>query len=203
MGCGRAGLWPSYLLSHPTINVLGIDIDPSAIEVGLRMHQGNSQIELRVADAQEPLPEELFDAIVALGSIERIADRDAFLRTIGGSLKSGGVAYLNYGASHPRSLWSGGRLKAALSYFLAAFGYETAGRKRVNDAEFRNQIERQGFQVLQIRKHNLSCLKEFMKDAPDNAIQDWFDFEERLLTRFSLADLDKIMLSTTFVVLKP
>jgi len=203
VGCGKASLWSSFLIAHPNVRVLGVDIDREAIEVGMRMHQGNTQIELRVADAQEVLPDDLFDAVVALSAIEHVVDRPAFVRTVGMACKSGGVAYFNYDAGHFRSPNWKERAMVPVSQILARFGYEKSYMKKVVDADFCRQIEQQGFEVLQIRKHNLSCLKGFMKNAPDNAIQDWFEFEEKLLTRFSLQELDKIMLSTTVVARKP
>ncbi len=203
LGCGRGQLWSLFLSQHPNIHVLGVDTDQEAIEIGKRTHQGNPQIDLRVADAQTLLPEGLFDAVVALSAIEHVVDREAFLRTVGRALKPGGVGYLNYDVGHFRSHSLKERLMVPVSQVLARFGYEGSYMKKVDDRAFRTQIETQGLLVQTVRKHNIGELKGFMKEAPDNAIQEWYEFEERLSARFPVEALDRLMLSTTFVVLKP
>lgn len=203
VGCGRAHLWPTFLQMHPNAHVLGIDLDAGAIEIGKRTHQGSSQIELRVFDAETPLPDGLFDAAVALSTVEHVVDRPAFVRSIGGALTSGGIAYLNYDVGHFRSRHFKERLMVPISQLLAHFGHEAAYMKKVDDATFCGIIRAEGLLIQRIRKHNISCLKGFMKQAPDNAIQEWYEFEERLHERFSLEQLDPLMLSTTVVVQKP
>ncbi|MDO8583792.1 MAG: class I SAM-dependent methyltransferase [bacterium] len=203
VGCGPANLWPPFLQTHPNVSVLGIDSDAGAIEIGKRTHQGSSQIELRVFDAQTPLPEGLFDAVVALSTVEHVVDRGAFVRSIGGAMKSGGIAYLNYDAGHFRSHNIKERLMVPISQMLARFGKEASYMKKVDDTTFFAQVRAEGLLIQRVRKHNIACLKGFMKQAEDNAIQDWYEFEEKLQERFSLEQLDRLMLSTTVVVQKP
>ncbi|HEU0051492.1 MAG TPA: methyltransferase domain-containing protein, partial [Patescibacteria group bacterium] len=180
-----------------------IDTDAEAIEVAKRTHQGNVQIELRISDAQSAFSGESFDAVVALSTIEHVVDRPAFLRTVGRALTSGGIAFLNYDVGHFRSRDLKERLMVPISQLLARIGIQGPYMKKVNDAVFREQIQHEGLAVIQMRKHNIGCLKGFMKNASDNAVMDWYEFEERLHARFSLEELDPLMLSTTFVVTKP
>lgn len=203
LGCGRANLWAGFLAEHPSARVLGIDTDAEAIEVAKRTHQGNVQIELRISDAQSAFSGESFDAVVALSTIEHVVDRPAFLRTVGRALTSGGIAFLNYDVGHFRSRDLKERLMVPISQLLARIGIQGPYMKKVNDAVFREQIQHEGLAVIQMRKHNIGCLKGFMKNASDNAVMDWYEFEERLHARFSLEELDPLMLSTTFVVTKP
>jgi hypothetical protein len=54
-----------------------------------------------------------------------------------------------------------------------------------------------------LRKHNLHPLKGFMRNASDDALLDWFAYEDALNARFSSEELDRVMWSTTLVVQKP
>jgi hypothetical protein len=75
--------------------------------------------------------------------------------------------------------------------------------KRVDDQAFLAQAEAQGFKVMEVKKHNLSPLKGFMRGASEEAVAEWVEFENKLNRRFSAEQLDKIMWSTTVVVQKP
>src|SRR5690242_17835098 len=75
-GSGR--IWKTFLETHKNIRVTVIDTDVRAIRQGQQMYQGNSCIELRVADAQHPIQDQ-FDVVVAMSAIEHVVDRPAFL----------------------------------------------------------------------------------------------------------------------------
>lgn len=90
-----------------------------------------------------------------------------------------------------------------VSRLLAVVGIQGSYMKKVDDATFREQAERQGFSVVAMRKHNLHPLKGFMRGAGDEALVEWFAYEESLNARFSPEQLDRVMWSTTFIVRKP
>lgn len=90
-----------------------------------------------------------------------------------------------------------------ISQLAAFFGWQKWYMKRVDDRVFLAQAEAQGFRVLDVKKHNLSPLKGFMRGASETAVADWVEFEKKLNAHFSPEQLDKIMWSTTVVVQKP
>ncbi len=198
LGCGDGSKWPTFLSAHPSIHVIGIDIDRAAIERGAK----HAQLELRVLDAQKPL-QETFDAVIAFSAIEHVVDRVAFLKTVWSALAPGGVAYLNYDDGHFRSSDWKERLMVPVSQLLARVGIEGPYMKHVDDATFRRQAEAQGFRVVALRKHNLHPLKGFMRGASDEIIRAWVDFEEKLGTLYTPEQLDRVMWSSTLVLEKP
>lgn len=202
LACGDAKKWKAYLAAHPSTRVIGIDTDANAIARGQSLFSGNSQIELRVFDAQKPL-NETFDAVVAMSAIEHVVDRTAFLKTTWDALESDGIAYLNYDAGHFISYDIKERLMVPMSQILALFGFEGPYMKKVDDALFYKQAESQGFRVVGMKKHNLSKLKGFMREASDESLCDWFAFEDSLNARFKPEQLDNVMLSTTLILEKP
>jgi SAM-dependent methyltransferase len=202
LACGDGTKWKTFLPSHPDMTVVGIDTDAAAIGRGKAANAGLPNLELRVADAQKPI-EGTFDAVVAMSAIEHVVDREAFLKTVWDALTPGGVAYLNYDAGHFRSWDIKERIMVPVSQTLATVGYEKPYMKKVDDAVFRAKAERQKFSVIALRKHNLYPLKGFMRNASDEALHDWFAYEDALNARFAPEMLDRIMWSTTLVVQKP
>jgi SAM-dependent methyltransferase len=199
-GSGR--IWQTFLATHPHVHVTVVDTDAKAITDGKGMYRGNAQIDLRLADAQRPLGE-AFDVVVAMSAIEHVVNRPAFLATVWFALAPGGAAYLNYDVGHFRSCNIKERIMVPVSQLLALFKIEGPYMKKVNDAKFRAQAEKQGFRVEFVKKHNLSSLKGFMRGASDEALREWFAFEERMNSMFPPDELDRVMFSTTLVVTKP
>ncbi|MFH1078252.1 MAG: class I SAM-dependent methyltransferase [Patescibacteria group bacterium] len=202
LGCGDGAKWRGFLPTHPVMTVVGIDTDAEAIARGRGMSAGLKGLDLRVADAQKPV-EGAFDVIVAMSAIEHVVDRKAFLTTVWDALSSGGVAFLNYDAGHFRSRDIKERLMVPISQLLALIGVEGPYMKKVDDATFRRQAEAQGFKVVATRKHNLAPLKGVMRGAGDEALVEWFAYEEALNARFAPEQLDGAMWSTTLILQKP
>jgi hypothetical protein len=90
-----------------------------------------------------------------------------------------------------------------VSQLLAYIGLEGSYMKRVDDALFLEQARTQGFVVQKVRKHNLHPLKGFFRGATDEAVKEWFVFEERLNDLYSARELDEVMWSTTVILQKP
>lgn len=189
-------------MQHQQARVTGVDYDRKAIAEGKRHYQNHSRIELRSGDAQRPVQADAYDAVVALSAIEHVVDRKAFLATVHRALKRGGVAYLNYDAGHFRSKKWKERLMVPVSQWLAVIGIQGPYMKEVNDAEFTAQAIHAGFRVIGLRKHNLASMKGFLRGAPVEAIDAWYDFEERLGSCMDSKALHKAMLSTTLILEK-
>lgn len=199
-GSGR--IWKIFLESHKNIQITVIDTDERAIRQGQQMYQGNSQIELCVADAQRTMKDQ-YDVIVAMSAIEHVVDRPAFLRTVWNALSSGGKAYLNYDDGHFRTRELRQRVMAPVSQLLAMIGIEGPYMKHVDDKAFRASAESLGFTIIGFRKHHLMPLKGFMRGASDEALSEWFSFENRLNQLFTPETLDEVMWSSTLVIQKP
>lgn len=202
LACGNGRIWKRFLETHPAIKVVGVDYDRQAIERGKAAYADNQQIDLRAGDVQKFL-NEVFDLVVAMSALEHVVDRPAFLRTVWQTLRPQGVAYLNYDSGHFRSHNLKERIMVPISHLAAFFGWQKWYMKRVDDRAFLAQAEAQGFRVLDVKKHNLSPLKGFMRGASETAVADWVEFEKKLNAHFSPEQLDKIMWSTTVVVQKP
>lgn len=203
LGCGTGLVWKDFLVTHPNMHVVGIDIDQAALDQGKAAYGPSTQIELRTFDAQKPFEQKDFDVVVALSALEHVVDHPAFLKTVWSSLKNGGVAYLNYDVGHFRSRDVKERLMVPVSQLLAKIGMEGPYMKQVDDQHFRTAVEAQGFVVKATMKHNLVTLKGFMRDANDDAIEAWYAFEAKLRDLFPPERLDKILWSTTVVAEKP
>lgn len=203
LGCGTAKVWQTFLETHQTFYVVGVDTDARAIAEGQRTYAAQSRIELSVHDAQRPLAEGAFDIVVALSAIEHVVDRPAFLQTVWRALKNGGVAYLNYDDGHFRSRNVKERLMVPISQVLALVGIEGSYMKHVDDVAFREQVKRVGFEIVELRKHNLSSLKGIMSRASDEAVTAWISFEDSLNRLMPIESLDKALWSSTLVVKKP
>lgn len=201
LGCGDGSKWPPFLSAHPAIHVTGIDTDRSAIKSGQKAY-ASAQLELRVGDAQK-MADGTYDAVIAFSAIEHVVNRAAFLKTVWSALAPGGVAYLNYDDGHFRSSDMKERMMVPVSQMLAAVGIQGPYMKHVDDFTFRRMAEAQGFRVVSFRKHNLHPLKGFLRNATDDAVAAWYDFEEKLGELYNPAELDKIMWSSTLVVEKP
>lgn len=199
-GSGR--IWETFLKTHPNAHVIVVDTDAGAIGSGKRMYQGNTQIDLRVADAQHPI-EGSFDVVTAMSAIEHVVDRPSFLKTVWSALSSGGVSFLNYDVGHFRSHNLKERLMVPVSQLLALCKIEGPYMKKVDDALFRHQAESIGFKVEKMTKHNMHPLKGFMRGANDDALDAWFVFEDAMNAQYAPDKLDGIMWSTTLIVTKP
>ncbi len=202
LGCGAATSWKIFLQTHAQAVYRGFDYDRVAIERGRKEFAGFSNIELKEGDAQILSTEESFDVVTAFSAIEHVVDKDAFLKTVYQSLKTGGIAYLNYDDGHFRSHDLKERLMVPVSQLLAMVGIQGPYMKHVDDKEFRLQAEAAGFKVLMTRKHNLYPIKGFMRGASEEAVQAWYAFEERLNDLYFPEDLDKVKWSTTLVLEK-
>lgn len=202
LACGSAWVWEGFLIEHPHAQVVGVDFDVEAIEKGKKYYAQQPRVELRIGDAQKPIEFETYDAVIALSAIEHVVDRKAFLETVYRALRPGGIAYLNYDAGHFRSSNLKERIMVPMSQLLAIFGKEHWYMKRVDDRLFRSQAERVGFQFVELRKHNIAPLKGALRNASEDVIRSWYDFEERLGSSIKPELLDRAMLSTTLVIQK-
>jgi cyclopropane fatty-acyl-phospholipid synthase-like methyltransferase len=202
LACGSGWIWESFLTDHQGAYVTGIDFDKQAIAEGKKRYEGHPRIALRTGDAQHPVETEAYDFVIALSAIEHVVNREAFLKTVYSAIKKGGVAYLNYDAGHFRSRKLKERIMVPLSQMLAAIGFQGSYMKQVEDKVFQSQAEQAGFRVLEIRKHNIGCLKATMRGAPEDAIISWYAFEERLGVLMSPESLDASLDSTTIVLEK-
>ncbi|MBU1032509.1 MAG: class I SAM-dependent methyltransferase [Patescibacteria group bacterium] len=201
LACGNGRIWERFLKTHPNIRVTGIDSDERAILQGKTSYQGNTQINLQHFDAQK-LIDGVYDSVMAMSAIEHVVDHPAFLRTVWNALSSGGVAYLNYDSGHFRSNNVKERLMVPISQLLALFGAQGSYMKRVDDKLFCDQIRKQGFNITDIKKHNLYPLKGFMRAAEEEAVKTWYEFENKLNQMYLPEELEKVMWSTTVVVKK-
>lgn len=202
LACGDGRLWGTFLDTHPNVSVIGIDTDAQAIQRGEREH-AHSRLHLRVLDAQKPLEDASFQAVVAFSAIEHVVDRPAFLRTVWQALLPGGRAFLNYDAGHFRSWDLKERLMVPVSQLLAYLGIEGPYMKRVDDKLFTSQVLAQGFTIEAVQKYNLHPLKGFFRGATDEALVAWVEFEQRLNALYTPQVLDEVMWSTTFILQKP
>jgi len=202
LACGSAWIWTTFIDRHPFVRIVGADTDAVAIAKGKGMYQGESRVDLRVADAQRPLEEGAYDAVIALSAIEHVVDRKAFLETVFRALAIGGVAYLNYDDGHFRSTNWKERVMVPVSQFLAMMGVEGPYMKRVNDAEFQRMAQEVGFRVIGLRLHNIAPLKGLLKDADDESVAAWYAFEELLGARLPAERLRSHAYSATLVLEK-
>lgn len=203
LGCGAASSWKTFLEMHPSASYVGFDYDRAAVERGKKEFAGVGNVSLNVGDAQTLSTQKGFDVVTAFSAMEHVVDKPAFLKTVFSSLKSGGVAYLNYDDGHFRSRDLKERIMVPVSQLLAMVGIQGPFMKHVDDAEFRSQAESVGFKFLLSRKHNLYPIKGFMRGATTEAVEAWYAFEERLNELYTPEQLDKVKWSTTLVVQKP
>jgi SAM-dependent methyltransferase len=201
LACGDGSKWPLFLAAHANVHVEGIDIDAAAIARGTA--RPHPRLDLRVADAQRPVQQGVFDAVTAFSAMEHVVDHAAFLRTTWEALAPGGVAYLNYDAGHFRSWNVKERVMVPVSQVLARFGIEGPYMKQVNDARFWALAEAQGFRVRTLRKHNLHPLKGILRGGTDDAIRAWYALEEQLGEAMTAEQLHRVMWSSTLVLEKP
>ena len=81
----------SELLSQKARKVVGLEIDEHALKFA-RSHYQNDRIDFRQADLTQPLdlPDDYFDIIVSIETLEHISNHDAMLSEFKRVLKSGG-----------------------------------------------------------------------------------------------------------------
>lgn len=202
LACGSGWVWEGFLNQYPNVTVVGVDFDAEAIQKGRKHYAGQTRIELREGDAQRPIESGLYSAVIALSAIEHVVNRKAFLETAYKALASGGFAYLNYDAGHFRSTNLKERLMVPVSQIFAKFGLEKWYMKKVNDQVFRSEAEQIGFKFVELRKHNIAPLKGTLRNASEEVIRSWYDFEESLGKSMKPEELDRAMLSTTIVLQK-
>jgi len=203
LGCGAASSWKTFLEKHPNVSYVGFDYDRAAVERGRREFAGVGNASLNFGDAQTLSSQGEFEVVTAFSAIEHVVDRHAFLKTVFASLKSGGIAYLNYDDGHFRSHDLKERIMVPVSQLLAMVGIQGPYMKHVDDVEFKQQAEQAGFKFLYLRKHNLYPIKGFMRGASTEAVEAWYAFEERLNELYTPEQLDKVKWSTTLVIQKP
>lgn len=203
LGCGAAGSWKTFIEMHPNASYVGFDYDRAAVQRARQEFSGIKNVSLNVGDAQTLSSQREFDVVTAFSAIEHVVDKMAFLKTVFASLKSGGVAYLNYDDGHFRSHDLKERIMVPVSQVLAMLGIQGPFMKHVDDAEFRSQAEQVGFKFLSARKHNLYPIKGFMRGASTEAVEAWYAFEERLNELYTPEQLDQVKWSTTLVIQKP
>lgn len=203
LGCGDGQKWKKFLTEQPSFSVVGLDTDARAIARGQASYANEKNIRLEVFDAQKKFSLQDFDAVVAFSAIEHVVDRSAFLLTVWQTLKNGGVAFLNYDEGHFRSRNLKERIMVPVSQLLALVGIEGPYMKRVDEELFKRQALAQGFQIECVRKHNLESLKGLMRGAPEETIEAWYEFEERLGTLTLTERLQRAFYSTTLVLHKP
>lgn len=202
LACGSAWIWKNFVDQHPLIQIVGADTDAVAITKGKGAYQNESRVELRVADAQRPLEEGAYDAVIALSAIEHVVDRKAFLETVFRALTPGGVAFLNYDDGHFRSTNWKERVMVPVSQLLAMVGIEGPYMKRVDDVEFQKMAQEVGFRVVGLRSHNIAPLKGLFKDADDESVATWYAFEELLGAQLPAERLRQYAYSATLVLEK-
>lgn len=203
LGCGAASSWKTFLEMHPNASYVGFDYDRAAVQKGRKEFLGMANASLNVGDAQTLASQGEFDVVTAFSAIEHVVDKNAFLKTVYASLKSGGFAYLNYDDGHFRSHDIKERIMVPVSQLLAMVGIQGPFMKHVDDAEFRKQAEQAGFTFIASRKHNLYPIKGFMRGASTEAVEAWYAFEERLNELYTPEQLDMVKWSTTLVIQKP
>jgi 2-polyprenyl-3-methyl-5-hydroxy-6-metoxy-1,4-benzoquinol methylase len=88
-GCGEGYL--SRILARRGANVTGIDIAPNLVQLA-RSKDPQGQIEYRVADLSQPLPEyqQHFDLVASHLVLNDVFDYQGFLNTLGASTRRGG-----------------------------------------------------------------------------------------------------------------
>ena len=145
IGCGTG----DYLVTveETRAELWGIDISNNAAEVAKRRLKRPEKILCQSAD---PLPfrDGEFDAVTSFGSIEHIPNLDSILSEIHRVLKKGGhailmVPNLYYYQFIWKTLRKGtGPVRHQLCEQLYSFG------------EWKNLIEKAGFKILRLRRHN-------------------------------------------------
>lgn len=103
LGCGAASSWVKFLEMHPHARYIGYDYDKVAIAKGRMDLVSLSNVALHDGDAQLLVMDGDYDVVTAFSAVEHVVDRLVFLKTVFASLKSGGLAYLNYDDGHFRS----------------------------------------------------------------------------------------------------
>ncbi len=202
LGCGDAAVWKTFAESHPNMEYQGFDYDQPAIERGKKAYASLPHMHIQSGDAQK-IKGDGYDAVTALSAIEHVVNRKAFLETVFAALKPGSTAYLNYDDGHFRSHHLKERMMVPVSQVLAAVGIEGPYMKHVDDDSFRDEAKHLGFEIVELRKHNLAQMKGFMRGANDGALRAWFDFEDGLNRTYQPKELEAEMLSSTLVVKKP
>jgi ubiquinone/menaquinone biosynthesis C-methylase UbiE len=98
VGCGRGHLL--HLLQEAGAHAVGIDANDHAVEQG-------EALEMAVGDATNlPFPDERFDAVVSVHTIEHLTGLDSALAEMARVVRRGGLLLLIYPAEPIRGLWA-------------------------------------------------------------------------------------------------
>lgn len=104
-GCGDGLPLLAIARRHPDWTLVGMDLSDELL-AGARERAGNrglGNVSFRQADlTKPPLPEDGFDAVIALECLNEIPDDRAALRTMAGSLAPGGIAVVQA----PEASWA-------------------------------------------------------------------------------------------------
>jgi tRNA (cmo5U34)-methyltransferase len=91
LGSGTGNTLAHVLAHHPTARVVGIDENDSMLEVA-RAQLAAYEVELRVADLRDPLPEGPFDLVTSALAVHHLdgPEKAALFRRVADALRPGG-----------------------------------------------------------------------------------------------------------------
>jgi trans-aconitate methyltransferase len=138
-GCGDGLLSLSLAKRHPRWSLVGVDLRDDMLE-GARVRacaRALPNVRFRAADLTAPLPEEGFDAVLAIECLGEIPDDEAALRTLVAALLPGGLFVAHVPERSWRPVLRGAptwREQARQGYTLAGLGaaLRQAGLERVD-----------------------------------------------------------------------
>lgn len=196
-GCGDARYWKPILEAVPNIELIGYDPDRSAIERAWKFLKG-FRCQFYTGD---PMHELNFraDFIVSLSVLERVYDREAYLRHAKRLLAPDGTFYLNYDDGHFRLRLDLGQpntwplvlreyVHNLLAPLLARTGFTSRFQARVSRGLIDQLVLRVGFKVERAFYSNLECFKGLAKYIPEEKreafLRLWMSVEDRLNEEF-------------------
>ncbi len=129
LGCARGVNLMAIAARAPEARLVGIDIDPAAIDVARHRADaaGLNNVDFRVGDvSDDTLRLEPFDYVLVHGVFSWVPDavRDALLRLVRRALSPQGIAYLSYDAK------PGACVRDALGHAIRAAGCDDAAQMR-------------------------------------------------------------------------
>lgn len=202
LACGDTAPWTRYLQTHPHCSYQGFDYNKTSLKKAQKLLESLPHAKADYGDAQRLAQLEPVDVVTAFSALEHVVNLESFCKTAHQALKHGGIAFLNYDIGHFRSSNLKERAMIPVSQLLARLGIEGPYMKEVQDMQLLDLVKKLGFEVREIRKHNIASLKGEMKQKPDAVLQEWYQFETRLNQLLSPKDLHSMMLSTTLLLAK-
>ncbi len=204
LACGYGSCWPKFLIDHPEMLYVGIDLDATEIAKAKIAFTNCTNAQVKVGDAQTLKENEgVFDIVTAFSALEHVVDLNAFVQTTMSLLKPGGKAFLNYDAGHFRSSNVKERMMVPVSQLLARVGIEGPYMKEVVDEELKQIVEQNGGKTRTLLKFNGMGMKSLANsNASEEAIRAWHEFELRMNSLVAPKILDSIFWSTVLVVEK-